>query len=119
VYIVGVGVGIGVTGLAPLGGAMIGVALAAWALTCRAPAGAAGLAAAPLGLAAGIPWPIPALVAEGLARILERALEPTTGGRVVVTRIRQAWPRQIVEVVAAAGLCAPAAAGLAALYLNG
>jgi CAAX prenyl protease-like protein len=118
VYVVLLGVGIGATGLAPIAGAMIGAALAAWAWACRAPAGATGLAVAPLGLAAGIPWPIPALVAAGLAQILERALDPAVA-RIAVTRSCQARPRMGLEVVGAAVLCAPVGAALAALYLNG
>lgn len=118
IYAVLLGVGIGASGLVPVAGAAIGMVLAAWAWACKAPGGAAGLAVAPLGLAAGIPWPVPALAAVGLARILERARGQDVR-RVVVTRSRQSSLRLGFEIVGGAILCAATGAALATFYLNG
>lgn len=114
-YVLLLGAGVGATGVVPILGAVIGTGLVGWAWVSRAPASVWALPAAPLGLGFGVPWPLPALIALGLARVAERRHCPmparpfTSGGRV----------RVICEIFVAAALCAPIAAALSACSLDG
>lgn len=118
-FVVALGFCVGLVGLFPIPGALIALALATWAWISGGRASVACLAIAPLILAIGVPWPIPALLAVGLARIADIAgasrLEIEPGG--LPRGVRDG--RAIAETIAIAIICVPIAAGLAGVSLEG
>ena len=112
-YVVVVGVTIGVAGVAPVVGATFGLLTVLWAWAIRMPRHVGVLGLAPLALAVGVPWPIPAL----LAVLVARAVARRPGERMAPSRIGP--PLRIVgEVGAVTLLCVPLAAALACLSLG-
>jgi len=112
-YVVLLGAAVGAVGVAPVAGATLSAValLGAWATRLPRYAGVLGLA--PLTLAAGVPWPVPALLAVLLARAgggrPDDGFVPSRTGPPV---------RMAAEVVVVAALCAPPAAALAGLSLG-
>ena len=107
-YVVVLGLAVGAVGVAPVVGALLTASALIGAAIARLPRRAAVLGVAPLILAAGVPWPVPAVAAVPASRVVGGPMLTTATAR------RADQPaRSVAEVAVLVAVCVPAAAALA------
>ena len=99
-YVVVLGLAVGAVGVAPVVGALLTASALIGAAIARLPRRAAVLGVAPLILAAGVPWPVPAVAAVLASRVVGGPMLTTATAR------RADQPaRSVAEVAVLVAVC--------------